>query len=208
VAVELALTFDDGPDPVDTPRLLALLGEHDVKATFFVWGQEAAKYPDVVREVIDAGHSVQPHCWAHTDHWSMTAEAIATDLDAVAKMLKELGADAPRCCRPPYGHLLPDATREIAARRLLALVGWDVTVEDWLIGNDAAALYTALRGDLVNHASPVVLMHDGHAEDGQTRLDASNTIGVVRRLLDGDEWSYIAISGSVEGHLDDRRQPG
>ena len=203
MAAELALTFDDGPDPVDTPRLLALLGDHDVKATFLVWGEQAAKYGDVVREVIDAGHSVQPHCWAHTDHWAMTAATIADDLDAVAAILEELGAPAPRLWRPPYGHLLPDATRAIAADRGLALLGWDVTVVDWLIENDAAALHASLLVDLADHASPVVLMHDGHAEDGQTRLDASNTIGVVRRLLDSGEWSYVAVSGGVEGYLND-----
>ena len=65
MAMEVALTFDDGPHPDGTRRILALLQEHGVKATFFVSGERASQHREAVQDVLASGHSVQPHCWAH-----------------------------------------------------------------------------------------------------------------------------------------------
>lgn len=201
MAGELALTFDDGPDPVDTRRLLALLAEHGVKGTFFVFGEKAALHPDVVREVVAAGHSVQPHCWSHAQsHHELSADGIAADFDRVLRLLDELDVPKPTLWRPPWGKLLPGVSRALAADRGLAVVGWTVTVVDWE-PRPGADLYETLVGDLDPTATNVVLMHDGHVDTGQTRTDASNTLDALGLLLTGPPREYVLVKGGVEGNL-------
>ena len=67
----IALTFDDGPDPEGTPRILDLLAEHGARATFFVFGEKAHRHPELIARALAAGHAIQPHCWA--DHERATA---------------------------------------------------------------------------------------------------------------------------------------
>lgn len=198
--MELALTFDDGPDPVDTRRLLGLLDEHGIGATFFVFGEQAALYPDVVREVVAAGHAVQPHCWSHVSHHALSGEEIAADIDQVLGLLGELGAPKPTLWRPPHGDLRAGASRRIAADRGLALVGWTVTVVDWY-PTPGPDLFEKLFGDLDPGALNVVLMHDGHTNTGQTRADSSNTIDALGRLLGGPPRDYVLVEGGVEANL-------
>jgi peptidoglycan-N-acetylglucosamine deacetylase len=200
VAGELALTFDDGPDPVDTRRLLGLLDEHGIGATFFVFGEQAALYPDVVREVVAAGHDVQPHCWSHVSHHALSGEEIAADIDRVLELLGDLGVPTPALWRPPHGHLRAGASRRIGADRRLALVGWTVTVVDWH-PEPGADLFGKLVGDLDPGALNVVLMHDGHTDTGQTRADASNTIDALGLLLGGPPRAYVLVEGGVDTNL-------
>ncbi|MBI2543998.1 MAG: polysaccharide deacetylase family protein, partial [Candidatus Rokubacteria bacterium] len=68
-AHRVALTFDDGPDPVNTPKVLDLLGDAGARATFFVVGERAASAPDVVREMVARGHEVGNHTWSHANLW-------------------------------------------------------------------------------------------------------------------------------------------
>jgi len=75
----IALTYDDGPNPDGTRRVLDLLAWRGVQATFFVWGEAAERHPEVVREVVAAGHSVQPHCFRHISHWERGRDEIAAD---------------------------------------------------------------------------------------------------------------------------------
>jgi peptidoglycan/xylan/chitin deacetylase (PgdA/CDA1 family) len=200
VAGEIALTFDDGPDPVGTRRVLALLARHGIRATFFVFGERAALHPDVVREVVAAGHVVQPHCWSHTSHQALSREEITADIDRVLELLADLGAPSPTLWRPPYGELRAGVSREIAADRGLALVGWTVTVMDWH-PTPGPELFAKLVSDLDPGALNVVLMHDGHTGTGQTRTDSSNTIDALGRLLEGPPRDYVLVERGVETTL-------
>lgn len=198
----VALTFDDGPDPVDTPRILDVLRERGVRATFFVWGERAQDHPDVVRAVLAAGHAVEPHCWRHISHWNLDADAIREDIDRVSALLVGLGAATPALWRPPHGQLLQDATRSIAADRGLALAGWTVDTADYT-GKSGAEMYRDAVPDIEAQIEPVVLMHDGHREGGQSRTDAGNTIDLVRLLLDRAE-VFAPLHRGVDGSLWER----
>jgi peptidoglycan/xylan/chitin deacetylase (PgdA/CDA1 family) len=195
----VALTFDDGPDPVDTPRILDVLGERDVRATFFIWGEQAQVYPDVVRAIFAAGHGVQPHCWRHVSHWNLDAAAICEDIDRVTALLADLGAPTPTLWRTPHGQLLKDVTRSIAADRGLALAGWTINTADYS-GKPGAEMYRDAVREIDAQTEPVVLMHDGYSEPAQNRTDASNTIDLLRRLLGRDD-VFAALDRGVEHSL-------
>jgi peptidoglycan-N-acetylglucosamine deacetylase len=198
----LALTFDDGPNPDGTRRVLELLAAHAVRATFFVWGEQAAEHPDVVRETIDAGHSVQPHCWAHVSHWTLRPDQVREDIERVGALLTDLGLPAGTLWRPPYGRMLTGATTQIAAELGLELAGWTLNPRDY-DGNDAESMYETVRSELVPTGETVVLMHDGHRESGQLarRPDAGNTVELVRMLLEDDTLAFTTLSAGVPESL-------
>jgi peptidoglycan-N-acetylglucosamine deacetylase len=200
----LALTFDDGPNPDGTRRVLELLAARAVRATFFVWGERAVEHPDVVREVIEAGHSAQPHCWAHVSHWERRGDQIREDIERVSVLLHELGAPAGTLWRPPYGRTLRGATTQIAAERGLKLAGWTLNPRDY-DGNDAASMCETVRSELAATGETVVLMHDGHRESGQLgrRPDAGNTVELVRMLLADETLVFTTLSAGVQENLTD-----
>ena len=199
MASALALTFDDGPHPDGTRGVLEALRAFDARATFFIWGQRGAVYPDLVSEIVAHGHSVQPHCWRHVSHHDLEPDAIRADLDAVMALLGRLGAPEPLLWRPPYGHLRRGATRAVAAECGLALVGWTVDPHDFA-GTVAPRMYDQVAAALAGDDSPVVvLLHDGHREHGLPlrRRDHANTCELVRMLLARHAARCITVPGAV-----------
>jgi peptidoglycan-N-acetylglucosamine deacetylase len=177
-----------------------------VPATFFVWGERAHEHPELIAEILAAGHLVQPHCWAHVSHWTLEREAIAADIDRALALLEELGAPPPTLWRPPYGKLRSGAvTRALAAERRLELVGWNVDPHDWA-GGDPRAMLAQVTRELEEIAEEaVVLLHDGHREPGQVarRTDAGNTVELVRMLLAEPLGAFTTVRGGLEGALRD-----
>ena len=98
----LALTFDDGPSEF-TPEILQVLSIHDVRATFFVLGENAAAMPEVVRSLVDAGHGVAIHGWNHSLLTELDPEVVAEDLCRTQGLVRELSGAECRDVRPPYG---------------------------------------------------------------------------------------------------------
>lgn len=205
----LALSFDDGPNPDATPRVLELLARRGVAATFFVWGERAQKHPGLVRDLLDGGHSVQPHCWAHVSHWTLAPAAIREDIDAVTALLAAIGAPAATLWRPPYGQTLTGATRVIAAERGLELAGWTIDPQDYA-GSDAGSMYDRVSGAFAGGGRSVVLLHDGHRETGprRRRADATNTVELVRMLLEDDGLAFATISAGLQECLTDGPRQG
>ena len=95
-----ALTFDDGPDPVFTPRLLAVLHKHQAKATFFMVGKAAERHPDIVKEVAVAGHAIGNHSWDHPSFPLISRRERWAQVRACEKAIAPYGQ---RLFRPPYG---------------------------------------------------------------------------------------------------------
>lgn len=160
----VALTFDDGPDPVYTPRLLAILRRHQAVATFFVLGKAAEAYPNLVRGEGAAGMEVENHSFSHGRLPSLSpgrmAEEIAKGHGVIARLTKR----APRFLRPPYG-LHSQTVREIAWRSGERLVLWSIDTRDWQGRSHQAMVEQVLRqlrpGD-------VVLFHDGGGRREET----------------------------------------
>jgi len=121
-AGELALTFDDGPNPQWTPRLLEVLAKHEVWATFFMVGRAAEQQPELVRLVAAAGHLVGVHSWSHPD--------LREELVRSRKALEEITGAQIRYFRPPFGARRPYVLR--AAREMgLEPVLWNAMTSDW-----------------------------------------------------------------------------
>jgi peptidoglycan/xylan/chitin deacetylase (PgdA/CDA1 family) len=153
----IALTFDDGPDPEHTPRILDLLGERGVRATFFVFGVRARRHRELVARMLEAGHQVQPHCWAdHASHLRMSEAEIEVEIERTLGTLAHLGCPPPRLWRPPYGDVREPETRVVAQRHGLEVVTWTLDTRDW----DAEGALTLEEVNARLEPDSVVLMHD------------------------------------------------
>ncbi len=171
----LTLTFDDGPDPDWTPRVLDALDACGARATFFVIAPRAAAAPALVERMIAAGHGVELHCDEHVRHSERSCDWVADDTDRALARLAELGV-RPRLWRTPWGDRAPWSD-ELAAERGLTLVGWSEDTHDWR-GDSAAAIDAAIGGDL--RAGSIVLCHDGLGP-GARRPGCEQTVAFIHR---------------------------
>jgi peptidoglycan/xylan/chitin deacetylase (PgdA/CDA1 family) len=163
------LTFDDGPvDPQWTPQVLEALARYDARATFFVLGQLAQRFPELIQAEVDAGHSVANHTFDHRTLDGVGREAF---FDELTKAEEILGDTSARCLRPPYG--ATDAyTRAYAAELGYRLVMWNIDTEDW---RQPGADAIASRVLTAAYPGAIVLFHDGGGDRSQT-VEALETI--------------------------------
>ncbi len=169
----LALTFDDGPDAVWTPRLLALLERLGARATFFPIAARAARAPALVRSILASGHAIGVHCHEHVRHTERDRRWLAADTDRALATLRELGAE-PRLWRTPWGVTAP-FTDAVASERGLRLVGWTLDTHDWR-GDNAEAMLGATTAGL--RPGAIVLAHDA-VGPGARRSDPAQTVRYV-----------------------------
>lgn len=159
-----ALTFDDGPNPVDTPRLLEVLRKHHVKATFCLWGEFVEAHPGLVRAIVADGHVLCNHSMRHDDMGSWAPERIRADLEQTSAAIRRAapGARIPYF-RAPYGSW--GQSPQVAAQLGMQPLGWRLVIGDW-DPPGTEELLKRLREGITPGA--VVLMHDGPNDRAQT----------------------------------------
>ena len=169
------LTFDDGPHPEWTPRVLEALARADVRATFFVIGRLAQQSSTLLREVRAAGHVIGNHGFSHRHPWTLTRSRARNEVRAALDTIAQTLGERPQWFRPPHGRLgayLVEAARQEGQRVAL----WSVSAVDWGPLATPARIQARL-GAL--RAGDIVLMHDGPLR--QNRPD--RTLQVLPDLL-------------------------
>lgn len=186
----VALTYDDGPDRVWTPQVLAALRRGGARATFFVQARRVAVRPRLVEAMIEEGHEVGFHCLDHVRHSQRSWDGLTADLEIGIGILASLGVE-PHAWRAPWG-VETDATRMLAARHGLRLWGWNVDTHDWR-GDAAATMFGALgaQGGLLG--GDVILMHDGLGP-GARRGGCAETVALTELLLESAEEVGLATT--------------
>lgn len=157
---EIALTIDDGPDPLVTPQVLDLLARHRVRATFFCIGERAARYPELCRDIVRRGHAVENHTQRHRHDFALLGmRGFAREIGAAQQTLTTLTGSAPRFFRAPAGLRNP-LLEPVLARLGLQLASWSVRGFDTR-RTDPVQVTQRLLPKL--RAGAIILMHDGHA---------------------------------------------
>lgn len=185
----VALTFDDGPDPVTTPALLRILDTFGAKATFFMTGENAAAYPEMAAAVRDGGHAIGNHSWDHPSFPLISGSERRRQIRRTAGVLHSSGA---QIFRPPYGHQTA-ASRRDAWLSGHKVVTWNVCVPDWEDHDGAWLAEFAL--DRIK-AGSVVLMHDGMVDfTGESSSDRGPTLVAVEKILTalGGEYDFVTV---------------
>jgi len=129
---KLAITFDDGPNPAITPRLLDLLAKHNARATFFVVGKFVRECPDLTREVLARGHALGNHTDTHPNLFLCGPRKTEEELKRCADSIRQAGGVEPRWFRPPFGFRTP-WLREIVKRQGMRTVMWTRIPGDWRV---------------------------------------------------------------------------
>jgi peptidoglycan/xylan/chitin deacetylase (PgdA/CDA1 family) len=186
----IALTYDDGPDPLWTPRVLEALGRVDARATFFVDARRALVQRDLVGAIASAGHEVAFHCFEHVRHSERTTAELRSEVDLGLGLLDLVGVK-PRAWRAPWG-VETETTRELAAARGLRLWGWNVDTHDWR-GDSAARMHGALAAQGGLRDGDVILMHDALGP-GARRDGCAETVALTELLLTAAEAAGLSTA--------------
>jgi peptidoglycan/xylan/chitin deacetylase (PgdA/CDA1 family) len=190
----VALTFDDGPHPEYTPRLLEILGRYNAQATFFVQGQAAYRYPAILAEMARGGHAIGNHSWDHPSFPTISRAERRMQLRAWASAVAPHGVPL---FRPPYGHHTIQSGIDI---RLMGyqVVTWNVLGRDWL-HEPAEHLTTRIAAEL--QPGSIVLLHDAlHDAEDLRAFDRTPTLLAVEQLLQqfSDRFTFVTVPALLQ----------
>lgn len=174
----VCLTFDDGPNPKTTPNILKLLEEKNIKATFFLLGKNAEKYPNIVKDIINGGHEIGEHSYKHTHAWITGPIFTAVDLIKGERVLKRMKFPHKiNLIRPPYGKF-NFVTLLYVWLRKKRVAFWNIDPEDFAnSSSQSIAEYVLHR---LNSGS-VVLFHDARKN---TSRPADLTVEAIKLILE------------------------
>jgi peptidoglycan/xylan/chitin deacetylase (PgdA/CDA1 family) len=156
----IAITFDDGPAPANTPRLLDMLAARGIKATFFTVGRNVQAFPNIVRRIIADGHEIANHTWTHPWLSRMGDQAVRSELQRSHEALTTIAGVAPKMYRPPFGAITARQKQWIMSEFGYPTILWSVDPEDWRTRNAAMT-----HSRIVSQTKPgaIILVHDIHA---------------------------------------------
>ena len=156
----IAITFDDGPSAQLTPRLLDILKESGIRATFFVVGRNVAEYTDIVRRMDSEGHEIANHSWSHPALTQMGAEGLRKQIENTNDAIQKITGKRPSLMRPPYGATSSTLNRRFTEDYGLKVILWSVDPLDWKYRN-ANRVYSSITQN--TQPGSIILAHDIHA---------------------------------------------
>jgi peptidoglycan/xylan/chitin deacetylase (PgdA/CDA1 family) len=173
------LTFDDGPAPPFTERVLDILSEHKISATFFLCGKNVERYPGTALRIVREGHTVGNHTYSHPFLFARSGRFIAAEIDRTQETIERVTGVRPTLFRPPYGArwfgLMP-----VLRQRKLKMVMWSVTGFDWKYRTQA--IVRAVSRGL--HPGAVILLHDGHEHPPPDGVNQSGTVNALPAIIE------------------------
>lgn len=172
----VALSFDDGPDPRWTPRVLEALADHGARATFFDEGDHAEQWPGLLRRTVAEGHEVANHTYDHPEVPGLDGKAVAEQVRRATRAFHDAGIRPVPLFRAPKGLYDAEAARAVRSTGHLT-IGWDVCLERFLAlhADDHEAVDRMMERV---HPGAILLAHDGGAPD------RARTVAVLPRLLE------------------------
>lgn len=166
---KVAITFDDGPNPDYTEMLLEGLKEREVTATFFLLGREAEKYPEIVKDIHDAGHLIGTHSYEHVNLCNLTDAAAVEQVDKTNQVIHELTGEYPQYIRPPFGCWKDNLDYKTTMIEIL----WDVDPKDWATDNSAVITQRVI--DKVEE-NDIILLHDASESSVKAAFQIIDTL--------------------------------
>lgn len=173
----VALTFDDGPDPRSTPRLLEILREAKIRAAFFCIGKRVEAHPELAAQIVREGHLLENHTYTHSNFTNFFAVArLQKEMADTQEIIRKSSGTVPVYFRPPMGLSNPRTFR--AARNVgLQVIGWTIRSLD-TITRDPQKIVARIRRRL--HLGAVILLHDGNIPVGQLEPTVKSLLDTLR----------------------------
>jgi peptidoglycan/xylan/chitin deacetylase (PgdA/CDA1 family) len=186
---QVALTFDDGPDDKYTLKILDILKSNGIKATFFVVGEHAAKYPNVMKRIVQEGHVIGNHSWDHSDLVKLSSDLILNEITKTDDVVRSINGVSPTLFRSPYGAVNSDV-RTDAASTGHQIIGWSVDTRDW-DGISTAEIMNAVKKEVKPGA--IILQHSAGGKGG----NLTNTIQALPQIisyLKQNNYSFVTVT--------------
>jgi len=194
----VVLTFDDGPSPIWTPKILDELKSENIKATFFMIGHHVQKYPDIAKRVAQEGHTIGNHGYAHSVMLYYTPAEIEEEIKYTEHVIKEITGVTTKYFRPPKAWL-----RQIIKEKVKSMnyetVLWSLNSKDWVSFNHKS-IVRYISNNIKN--GDILLFHDsGHvtSTEGGNRLQTVKTISLLARTLREKGFEFISIEELMNG---------
>lgn len=177
----IALTFDDGPSPVWTPKILDELKKQNVKATFFVVGAHAEKYPEIIKRIFQEGHEIGNHTYLHHVLLYYTNDELQLELRYTEDIIKDITGEKTNLFRPPKGWLTKrekDYIKDLGYKIIL----WTLNSKDWVTFFN----YKYIVKNLIKNTKPgdIILFHDSGGTFSLKEGNRANTAQAVSLLID------------------------
>ena len=188
----IALTFDDGPDNKFTPQLLEILNDRGAKATFFILGEAAEKYPQIVKAAYDSGHQIENHSYDHPRFSKIDKNELQYQINNTNDIIYRITEEKPVYVRPPYGEVNDTVTEQVSYSMML----WTVDPRDWE-AEEADTVYNNIMANVYNGA--VVILHDKNP----------STHEALKRVIDelqAKGWKFVTLDGYYQ-YFDIQPQP-
>ena len=177
---QIALTFDDGPDPKSTVQILEILKKYNAKATFFMLGSRVEYYPDTAKAVKAAGHEIGNHSWNHPDLSKMPLASALEEINRTTEIINKVTGEKPTVFRPPYGAY----TEQLSKQTIPPIVLWNVDTLDWK-NRDATKLVEEIKKSTTEGST--ILMHDIH----QSTADGLDS---AMAYLKSQGYTFVTVS--------------
>lgn len=168
----IALTFDDGPSKVTTPRLLDLLAKKGVKATFFVQGVNAHDNPEIIKREVAEGHEIGNHSWDHPNLGKMSEAGVRTQIERTQDAVFQITGSKPKVLRPPYGSFTEHQRKWANEQFGFKIILWEVDPLDWKRPGPAVVTQRIVSSTRPGY---IILVHDIHA----------GTVDAMAETIDG-----------------------
>jgi peptidoglycan/xylan/chitin deacetylase (PgdA/CDA1 family) len=175
---KIAFTFDDGPNPLYTPQLLDLLKMNHIKATFFVVGSKAEKYPELISRMQDEGHLIGIHNYVHKSNWVMSPWKIQQDLRKSASIIEKITGEHSIYYRPPWGLL---TLFDFLLMKQYRIILWSKMAEDWRSKGGSEKIEKRLLKNIKN--GEIILLHDCGKTIGADKDAPINTINALKTVF-------------------------
>ena len=196
----IALTFDDGPSPTFTPQLLQLLAEYHAKASFFITGEQAAKFPEILKNTAKQGHTIGNHLYSHQRIEPMSLETLILNLDRTHRLILKITGKPSRFFRPPDGYYDEKIVQAAATLNYQVIIWtWTQDTRDW----SKIPAYK-IAGKVIKNAHPgdIILMHDR----GGDRSNTINALKIILPTLTERGYRFVSLEEMVkDGRVTNRR---
>lgn len=182
----LCLTFDDGPDKVQTPKVLALLKKYNVVATFFVLGEEIEYQKDILKQVATAGHEIGNHFYTHQNINKLNEAQIREAIESNNQLIEQVTGKRPTLVRPPYG-IITENLKKVCGELNMKIILWNKDSLDWNKNSDANIIKEMCtkptNGD-------IMLFHDG----SKTYTNTLSSLDVIIPTLQKKNFEFVNVS--------------
>ena len=194
----VALTFDDGPNPEATGLILDILQKYGAFATFFVTGENAERYPELISRIIAEGHELGNHSWDHTRLTYKLPSAVRQQIEKTDAILRYLGYEGDIHFRAPYGHgllILPYTLMRMGRPHIL----WSISLCDWA---SPSPEYMMARLGREIGAGEIILLHDGYTDERRSRQATVELVELIMQRYLEKGYNFVTISNLIDARED------